>query len=255
VRGLSKLYADPTKETEPAQEAANPATTPPAPPPEPKIPEIPQVVLDNKTFQKFMTEVRAGVMNVLGAGDAGSPTPVLLDAPAYKTAVGSLRKMLELHRKALSDYVKETFKERTEPTGEKYDVAVWFGVAQYAIDLLATALNEYDAPREATLDATYGGLPDVRLRSRFWLAREAARFAALAKDDAMRDAAKLIEEGKDLGYSYLSFIGEWKRDTDDPYKIPEDLNDSRAVGFGGSVAALSVRAYAQPGHHRQPGQL
>ncbi|MDL1901448.1 DUF4157 domain-containing protein [Anaerolineae bacterium CFX9] len=233
ITGEARRIIDP--EAGAQKEAKAPAADQPVgTTPEAKAPAIPPEVLKDPVFARFLTDTDAGLLAVLGG-----TTPALLDAPAYQTALDALRKGLGKHRTALSKAIDSFFRRQNLDDQVMFERAVWYAVAQLKIDHLMTALNDYDKGREGEFDKRYGGLPDVRLHHRYQMAREALRFAGMSGSGDLKAAAQQVNDGKDLGYSYLAFIGEWKRDTTDVNKLRDDFDDDLAVGgFGGTIENL-----------------
>lgn len=233
ITGQARQIIDPEADKKTEQKAPTADQTA-AEPAVVTLPEVPADVLADKRFAKFLTDTDAGLIAILGG-----TAPALLDAPAYQTALDGLRKSLGAHRTALSKAIDDFFKRQNMDDQVMFDRAVWYAVAQLIIDNLMIALGEYDKARESQFDKTYGGLPDVRLNHRFSIARQAIRFAGLSKNAELLAAAQLVNDGKDLGYSYLAFTGEWKLDTHDVTKLKDDFDDDLAVGgFGGTIFQL-----------------
>lgn len=219
---------------ESAPPPAAPTTTPGTPgataaaPPSVQFPQPPPGILADRVFSGFIAATKIGLQAVLGG-----PALALLDERDYPAALVNMRRTLETQRTNLSDHLPSLYTRQQLADQDRFDQAVWLGVAQVFIDNLILTLDEYDASRESALVPQYGVLPDVRLRHRWTVARDGYILGVMVGDAALKEQMLRVLQGDDVGESYFAFTGEWEQDQVDLDRMETDFGeDALLQGYG-----------------------
>ncbi len=234
-----RLFEAPGRESARRRTGARAAGRVGTAPTPPELLQIPAEVQSNRVYAGFLRRVKSELGNVLG----GDP-PVLLEPSAYGRALVRLQSVLNEQRLALGNELFRQFRRGDAGDPAKLERALWFGMAQFFIDGVISVIDEYNAALDRRFINEYDGLPDVRLRNRYRLARYAYQLGAMTSAAVpaargavnIQDIAARVLTGGDVGQSYLAFTGDWYDQNANPEHLETDFVPTEPVeGWGLNV--------------------
>lgn len=193
-----------------------------------EVPQLPAAIRGDRAFARFASQTKEHMIALLG----GTP-PTLLDSADYAEAIEQLQSSVNRNQRHISDRMRTIYRQLDIDNEDKFNLAIWLGMAMIFSDDIAIALSSYDSEQDRLLQLRYENLPDVRLHHRQKVARLALLLGHIMGDDALIALSVQSLRGLDVGQSYVALSGEWEQDIVATERLETDFPEARRLaGYG-----------------------